>query len=152
MSLQFTPLLELIHKKFIACFSAITERVSLPEITLCQSYFVGTADYDPTTADSFLNELCLEHSSEFFQVFYLDINLSTVVKIIRLRPQESLEQATVRYFDEENVYNGIVEGSYFAIDNKQSWSIFYDALEDIFLLHIKDKNKLDIFRDYLLPN
>ncbi|MEM8858062.1 MAG: hypothetical protein AAGD96_07065 [Chloroflexota bacterium] len=114
-------------------------------------YFVGAADYDPVTADTFLDEICLEFSTDKVRIYYLDIDSAKVVKTQELDVHRSIDEVNDLRQEHAGLYQGTIEGSYFAVDNSQEWSLFYDALEDIFLLHIKDVSRLNTMSDFLIP-
>ena len=151
MSLSFTPLIKLVREKFLKCIHALKESMDFINNVSDENYFIGTADYDPITSESFLDELCSEFSTEEVSIYYLDIDLAIVTKTVLLNPRGTHDEIIALKSDHSGLYDGSVEGSYFATDNNQAWSLFYDALEDIALLHIDDRSKLDIFKDSLLP-
>ena len=150
--LKYTPLIELVRGKFLKCLCGLKKDIHFVENVSDVEYFVGVADYDPITSESFLSELCAEFLTEDVSIHYLNIDLALVIKTIRFNPHGTSDEITTFRCDHSGLHNVTVEGSYFAIDNNHAWSIFYDALEDIFLLHIKDRSKLDIFSDSLIPN
>lgn len=136
---------EALREKFSYCLSSIEEVMGFDLDATGGDYFVGGADYDPLTSE-FIDELCMRLSTNEISILYLDFDTASVCR--REIPKcDNLTKLQVRH---SGLYGGVVEGSYFAIDNKYLWSIFYDASEDRFLLHVKDSRCLEGIRDFLL--
>lgn len=151
MSLFSKPLLRLVRSKFLKCHHALEKRINFLENSLDEDYFIGVADYDPITAEFFLDELYSELSTEQAEFYYLDIDEAKVVRSVLFEPNGRSNAVNEFKSDHCGLYGASLDGSYFAVDKNQLWSIFYDAAEDIFLLHIKDISRLKKFSDFLLP-
>lgn len=151
MSLIFTSTLTLVKGKFLKCLSSLKATIDFSEDAASDQYFIGATDYDPITSESFLEELCVEFSSHQVNIYYLDIDLAEVVKTDSFYFTDRKDDSQRFRCEHSGLHNAAVEGSYFAHDNNHAWSIFYDAAEDISLLHIEDISKIDAFKDSLLP-
>lgn len=146
-----TPNSKLVREKFLRCLPVLREFIDFKINAASDGYFVGAGDYDPITADDFLDEFCAAFSSLEMRVYYLDIDAPKVARVQILASEASDGEKAALRMQHAGLFDATIEGSYFLIGPDQSWALFYDALEDMFLLHVSDKDRSREFSDFLLP-